>query len=152
MRIDNKPRQLATYKALAQLAQVVLDPLADQFSKPVLTYGIAMPALTKNIKKRISPKIDQHAACELGRGGKPICGRLGAAVDFYVRDISSREIAGWLVTNTGFDRLYYYGEDRPLHVSIAERPSRKCTFVHRHSDGTVTPSTYTAERFIDVLR
>ena len=28
-----------------------------------------------------------------------------------------REVADWVAENTPIDRLYFYGEDRPIHVS-----------------------------------
>lgn len=50
--------------------------------------------------------------------GNLICPRLGAAVDFIVEDENMREVADWIAANTPFDRLYFYGEDRPVHVSF----------------------------------
>ncbi|MFO1421582.1 MAG: hypothetical protein U1F59_11735 [Candidatus Competibacteraceae bacterium] len=48
------------------------------------------------------------------RLGHPVCTRLGAAVDFIIDDENMLEVAQWIVTNTLFDRLYYYGVDLPV--------------------------------------
>lgn len=36
---------------------------------------------------------------------------------FIVEDENMREVADWISENTPFDRLYFYGEDRLVHVS-----------------------------------
>lgn len=121
-RIDNAPKQPETYSALYALAANVLDPVIDYFGMIKLTYGFASAALTKAIEGRIAPNLDQHAAHEMNRLGKPICPRVGAAVDFIVEDEDMVEVAKWITQNVPFDRLYVYGPDRPLHVSY--RPER----------------------------
>ena len=118
IRIDNIPKAADTYNALAELARNVLDPVIDYFGGIKLTYGFASPALTRHIKSRIAPKLDQHAACELTARGTSMCDRSGAAVDFLVEYEDMREVARWIVANCGFDRLYFYGSERPIHVSV----------------------------------
>ena len=44
------------------------------------------------------------------------------AVDFFIKDISSLDVARWIVLNCQFDRLYYYGKNRPIHVSLTKKP------------------------------
>ena len=124
-RIDNTPQSAESYNALFQLATRVLDPVIDYFGGIKLTYGFASPALTRLITKDIAPKIDQHAACEHGRNGSPLCSRAGAAVDFLVEDEDMLEVARWIAVNCDFDRIYYYGKDRPLHVSWGPDNSRE---------------------------
>ncbi len=105
----------------------VLDPVIDYFGMIHLTYGFCSSELAKAIPGRIAPKLDQHAAHELNTRKQPICRRLGAAVDFIVPDENMREVAEWIVANTPFDRVYFYGADRPLHVSLG--PEQKREFV-----------------------
>ena len=38
-----------------------------------------------------------------------------------------REVANWVAENTPFDRLYFYGEDRPIHVSYG--PEQKGEYI-----------------------
>ncbi len=57
--------------------------------------------------------------------GLPICPRLGAAADFIVDDEDMLEVARWVVANTPFDRLYFYGSDLPIHVSFGPDHSRQ---------------------------
>jgi DNA phosphorothioation-associated putative methyltransferase len=117
-RCDNVPRRPETYNALYDLAASVLDPVVEYFGAVKLTYGFSSPALTQAIAGRIAPKLDQHAGCELGRGGRMICPRGGAAIDFLVEYEDMLEVARWIAANCKFDRLYVYGSDRPIHVSL----------------------------------
>lgn len=70
--VDNRPRQDATWDAIARLAQRVLDPVIDRFGPITLTYGFASRELTRQISGRIAPELDQHAGHELRRDGLPI--------------------------------------------------------------------------------
>lgn len=123
----NLPSQPDSYTALLDLARFVIDPVIEYFGMVTLTYGFCSRELAKAIPSRIAPKLDQHAAHELNTRKQPICPRLGAAVDFIVPDENMREVADWIVEHTPFDRLYFYGEDRPLHVSYG--PEQKREFV-----------------------
>jgi hypothetical protein len=38
-----------------------------------------------------------------------------------------REVAEWIAENTAFDRLYFYGEGRPIHVSFG--PEQKGEYI-----------------------
>ena len=115
--LPNIPKEPETYYALRQLAIHVIDPIIDYFGGIELTYGFCSADLAREIQGGIAPKIDQHASYEKNRAGKHICTRLGAAVDFIIRDESMLEVARWITINILFDRLYYYGDDKPLHVS-----------------------------------
>lgn len=117
-RVDNVPRSAETYNALFDLGRHVLDPVSEYFGGIKLTYGFASPELTRHIKARIAPDLDQHAACELNARGRPVCSRLGAAVDFLVEYEDMREVARWIAANCQFARLYLYADDRPIHVSV----------------------------------
>ncbi len=46
-----------------------------------------------------------------------ICDRGGAAVDLFIPGLTATAVARWLATSTHFDRIYLYGDDKPLHVS-----------------------------------
>lgn len=116
--IPNVPAQAETFNALHQLAVSVLDPVIEYFGPIRLTYGVSCAQLSNVIPTRIAPNLDQHASYEKSRNGKLICGRGGAACDFLVEDEDMREVVEWLRVNVPFDRIYYYGADRPVHVSI----------------------------------
>lgn len=115
--IPNIPLNPETYNALHDLATQVLDPVIEYFGSIRLTYGFSSAELTRNIHRGIAPKLDQHAACEHGPREALVCERGGAACDFIVDDEDMREVAEWIVANLPFDRLYFYGSDRPIHVS-----------------------------------
>ncbi|MBS0418031.1 MAG: DNA phosphorothioation-associated putative methyltransferase [Proteobacteria bacterium] len=125
LRPDNQPRGAESFNALCDLARYVLDPLVEYYGSIKLTYGFGGPKLTRHIPARIAPHLDQHAACEINRVGQHICSRLGAAVDLLVEYEDMREVASWIASNCDFDRIYFYGSDRPIHVSIGPERSRE---------------------------
>lgn len=124
-RVANEPQLASTYNALFDLATNVLDPVIEYFGGIKLTYGFASPALTRHISGRIAPNLDQHASCELNSNRRPICARGGAAIDFLVEHENMLEVLKWIVENCDFDRMYYYGPARPIHVSYAPALARE---------------------------
>jgi DNA phosphorothioation-associated putative methyltransferase len=137
--LPNLPRQPDTYTALYELATHVLDPVIDYFGMIELSYGFCSPELAREIPGRIDPRVDQHAGHELNRRGKPICDRLGAACDFLVTDEDMEEVALWVAANTPFDRLYFYGKDRPIHVSYSPTPARQFVRMTVSASGVQMP-------------
>jgi len=140
--ITNLPIEPDSYTALFELARNILDPVVDYFGMFELTYGFCSPPLAKQIPARIAPGLDQHAAHEVKRGGAPICSRLGAAVDFRVSDEDMEEVAGWIIENLPFDRLYYYGHDRPIHVSYGPDQSRLAYRMEPNKTGVRVPRSF----------
>jgi DNA phosphorothioation-associated putative methyltransferase len=146
--LPNLPEQVETYTALTRLATLVLDPVVDYFGAISLTYGFCSRELAKHIPGRITPALDQHASHELNPRGKPICNRLGAAVDFIVTDESTLEVAQWIVQNTPFDRLYFYGDHRPLHVSCGPDDKREVVVMIEKAGGRLVPQVQRADIFL----
>jgi hypothetical protein len=125
--VANIPVQPDTYSALADLAHYVLEPVVDYFGGIDLTYGFCSRALAKLIQAGhggIEPSLDQHAGHELNTKGRWVCPRRGAAADFLVKDENMREVADWIAAKLPFDRLYYYGRARPVHVSYGPDQAR----------------------------
>lgn len=137
--LTNRPRQPDTYTALYELARHVLDPVIDYFGMIRLTYGFCSQDLAKEIPGRISPELDQHAGHERKRSSRPVCERLGAACDFLVEDEDMEEVANWVYKNTGVDRVYFYGKDRPIHVSYSDTPARQFVEMVASASGRVIP-------------
>ena len=146
--LANLPGQPESYNALLDLALNVLDPVIDYFGMIRLTYGFCSPALARQIPGRIDPKRDQHAAHEVNRQGRPVCERLGAAVDFIVEDENMLEVAQWIVANTPFDRLYFYGEGLPIHVSFGPNHDRQVVRMISSTTGRLTPRVTSTEAFL----
>lgn len=121
--ISNNPNK-NSLRAIACLSSQVLLPLEHQFGSLEVTYGFTSARLLKEIRKTsptgIAPDLDQHAAHELNSRGAYFCERLGAACDFMINRYAGRmnEVAQWITLNLSFDRLYFYGPDRPIHVSV----------------------------------
>lgn len=131
--VENIPLQSATFTSIRGLCAEVLDPIVDAFGSLQLTYGFSGPALARLIRSGIAPRLDQHAGHELNRAGKPICARLGQAVDLHIPLQSSLMVARFIVAHTPFDRLYVYGADRPLHVSWGPQQSRQISVMALHN-------------------
>jgi hypothetical protein len=74
---------------------------------------------------RVSPNLDQHMAHEVNRSGKYYCDRLGAACDFKILDLPSDELVESILKQAlPFDSLYFYGPDRPIHISYGLQHKR----------------------------
>lgn len=140
--LANIPRNPETFNALYDLAVKLLDPLVEYFGSIRLTYGFCSLELARHIKTRVAPALDQHAAHELNRSGEPICARGGAACDFIVEDEDMREVADWIIGNLPFDRLYFYGSARPIHLSYAPSELREATEMWAGPSGRLVPKRY----------
>ena len=147
--------QQASWIAISNLAQYMLDPVVEQFGTIKLTYGFCNHklgiAIAKNKSPRVAPKLDQHAGYELNSKGKRICDRGGQACDFIVPGISSSEVAAWVVSHCPFDRLYFYGSDLPIHVSYSNNPSKEICWLTGSRFGRRQPRRYTVESFLQQL-
>ncbi|WP_172976021.1 DNA phosphorothioation-associated putative methyltransferase [Halomonas sp. THAF5a] len=122
--IPNIPKEPETYNALVNLAYEVIDPVMDYFGGIKLTYGFCSAELARKVPGRNDPSRDQHAGSEYSSRGNRICKRLGAAVDFLIEEEDMAEVALWIYDHCAFDRLYFYGHDRPLHVSIGPEANK----------------------------
>ena len=140
--IPNLPKEPDSYSALFDLATSILDPVIEYFGMIRLTYGFSSRELFKVIHGRIAPDLDQHACHELKRGGRPICNRLGAAVNFIVEDEDMGQVADWIIANLPFDRLYFYGRDRPIHVSYGPENNRRAFRMEAAKGGRQVPRLY----------
>lgn len=123
--LPNLPKEPDSYTAIYELASNILDPVIDYFGMIKLTYGFCSAALAKEIPGRIAPKLDQHAAHEKKRNGQFICERLGAACDFVIEDEDMEEVSLWITENTLFSKIYFYGNEKPLHVSYGTQHERQ---------------------------
>jgi hypothetical protein len=137
--IGNVPRNPDTYNALHDLATLILDPVIDYFGPIRLTYGFCSHELGMHIHRQVAPRLDQHAASECGPTGKRICDRGGAACDFIVDDEDMVEVADWIIANLPFDRLYFYGDRLPIHVSYSSIPAGLAYKLTMSKSGRRTP-------------
>ena len=151
--IENQPKNIETYRAYQELAENILDKVIDKFGMFNISYGFCSKELEKNILKketpRISLRLDQHASCEKTSSGKYICSRKGAAVDFKLQDIDTLLIAKWIVENCKFDRLYFYGSLKPLHISYGPETSGYIAVMSTKGKNRI-PITYTREKFLSL--
>ena len=69
-------------------------------------------------------------------------------MDFIVDDEDMPEVARWLVANTPFDRLYFYGADRPIHVSYGPGHRRQVVRMVTGKDGRLLPRVVSEAAFL----
>jgi hypothetical protein len=136
--IDPYPQNpLETIPAWIALCEHLLDPVMDEFGRDRfdLTYGFCSADLKRWLTRkdpstgrnhgRVSPNLDQHMAHEVNRRGRYHCDRLGAACDFRIVDLPSDGLVTWIVRqHLPFDSLYFYGRDRPIHISYGPQHKR----------------------------
>ena len=151
VQIDNSPKELKTYEAISYLATTIMDPIFDQFGQPQITYGLCSHNLQKHIKKSVAPSLDQHAGSERNSKGNLICPREGFAVDFKIENITTDHVARYIVEHLEFDRLYFYGIDRPVHVSANSEAPKRAIVVFNNLENVRTPKHITPSKFIDFL-
>jgi DNA phosphorothioation-associated putative methyltransferase len=149
--LANLPKEIDSYHALERLAENILDPVIDYFGMVRLTYGFCSHELSRKIPERIDPRVDQHCCYELNTKKKQICERGGAACDFIVDDESMLEVAQWIVSSLPFDRLYFYGDDKPIHVSYGPENSRSIVMMKPSKDGSrLLPAVLTQQQFLSI--
>ncbi len=149
--IPNDPVQPESLDALITLCETVLDPVIEEFGCISLTYGLACAQLSRRVTAevgRVSPKLDQHASYELNRNNRRICLRGGSAADFQVDGVSSLDVAKWVAANTRFDRLYFYGSERPLHASVAPVPVGQIVVLRTTAQGKRIPAVIEMPEFL----
>ena len=151
VKVDNSPKELATYEAISYLAKTIMDPIVKQFGQPQITYGLCSHNLQKHIKKSVAPSLDQHSGSERNSKGNLICPRGGIAVDFKIENIKTEHVAQYIVEHLKFDRLYFYGSDRPLHVSANAETAKQAIVVFNTSNRGRTPKTLTYQQFLDFI-
>lgn len=130
---------------LKQLDKNILTPLSHEFGDITITYGFTSHELIKKILKDspayIAPELDQHAAHEMNTKGNRICKRNGAACDIYIGGYENQMqvIASYIIKNLKFDRLYFYGKSRPLHISAGPELSHFVQLMTTKTNGKRHP-------------
>ena len=118
----NIPAAQDSVTAIEHLIIEILIPVTRALGTPIITYGFTSFALKSFIQKNspsgTAPSLDQHSAYEVNSQGKQICNRGGAACDFYIEGVAASDVVRYIVMNLSYDRIYFYGNDRPVHVSF----------------------------------
>lgn len=143
--LDNSPYEEASIKALALMLKEILIPINDKFGKITITYGFVSSKLNAYIQKNnrtgTYPSIDQHSSHELNSKNTTICDRGGIACDFYVSGSESKMnvITDYIVSNLEFDKLYYYGSARPIHISVSNKMLKHLQIMNESENGRRIP-------------
>lgn len=143
--VDNSPTEKASTDFILAMIEHILLPIENKFGRIKVTYGFVSAELNTHIQKNSSsgtcPSIDQHSSTELNKKHNHICERGGLACDFVVVGFEERMdiITTFIVNNLSFDKIYYYGNDRPLHVSINDQPKAHLQIMNTSSKGRRIP-------------
>lgn len=141
---DNTP-SVASAQMLQHLTRDILLPVCEHFGSLAITYGFTGPALSRYIQRLspagTAPTLDQHACIELNSIGKNICHRPGAACDFIVHGYEEcmHVVAQFICEKLPFDKLYFYGRNRPIHISVSDEPLRHLQVMQQSSNGRRYP-------------
>ena len=145
IQIDNLPLQEESISSIVSLIQEILIPIENKFGSISITYGFVSSRLNTYIQKHSSsgtyPSIDQHASCEHNSNSNPISKRSGAACDFVVEGYESNmdKVARYIVEHLPFDKIYFYGKDRPLHISSNDEPLHHLQIMNTSQNGRRIP-------------
>ena len=143
--LDNIPKASESILSTIMMIERVLLPISKKLGDINVTYGFVSPELNRYIQKHSSsgtyPSIDQHAASELNQANKQICKRHGLACDFIVNGYEKQmdKVMLFIVNNLNFDKIYYYGNDRPLHVSVGNKSERHLQIMNVSDQGRRIP-------------
>ena len=143
--IDNSPKEVESIKSIFMLVETVLIPVSKKFGEIKITYGFVSPELNRYIQRNSSsgtyPSTDQHAASELNQANNQICNRQGLACDFIVNGYEKQvgQIMLFIVNNLDFDKIYYYGNDKPLHVSVGHKSEKHLQVMNVSENGRRIP-------------
>ena len=127
---NNNPTANDTQKVINDYKAHILMPIEQYFGLTTITYGFTSFELYKKVQKlspqHTAPTLDQHTSHEVNSRGNLICKRGGLACDFIVEGFEENMgvIAKYIVQNLPFDRIYFYGNNKPLHVSISPNNSQ----------------------------
>ncbi|MBC7005041.1 hypothetical protein BIZ37_20975 [Photobacterium sp. BZF1] len=145
LKTSNRPASEDSLTWLKQLESKLLAPIAKEFGNITITYGFTSHELIRKVLKEspahIAPDLDQHAAHEVNTKGTRICKRDGAACDTYIDGFENQMqvIARYIIENLEFDRLYFYGSSRPLHISVGPKKSHFVQLMTTRADGKRHP-------------
>lgn len=149
---SNMPKEADTFDAMAKLASTILEPVLEDVGDVRVTYGFCSPERAKLVAKwwTYQPG-DQHVGHERNRKGDLICDRGGFAVD--IATPSSVATAAIIVAELPWDRIYFYGDNRPLHVSVPadDRAPAKCMVDMRAFPGSRPQYVRTPLEFLQAL-
>lgn len=141
---DNRPAPTSE-PFLAQLINQILLPVSAQLGNVHITYGFTGPALCRYIQRLsragTAPRLDQHANAEVNSMGREICNRPGAACDFIVHGFKEdmHLVVQFVCQQLSFDKLYFYGRNRPFHISVSNNPLMHLQVMHQNEEGRRYP-------------
>lgn len=160
--INPFPKEKESIEVIKELNKYIVDPIIDHFGfeQFKLTYGFCSVELKKYLKKkdpktgkqygRIAPELDQHMCYEKNQKGNLFCQRSGAACDFKITNVNSNLVIEWIYKEQlPFDRMYFYGKNRPIHISYGSDNSRDFCMFDITENGNIIPHKISLIDFIN---
>lgn len=142
--IDNQPTSPQSRASLELLLNELLIPIERKFGRIKVTYGFTSAALkqyiVKNSPEGTCPELDQHSSFEVNSKGRQVCSRGGAACDISASNIDSADIVRFIVNKLNYDRIYFYGNQRPLHISVNSSPNLHLQVMKESTGGKRYPA------------
>ncbi|MDT0628066.1 hypothetical protein [Alteromonas sp. W364] len=142
--IDNNPQNQESITALELMISDILIPLETAFGSFNITNGFVSSKLKLFIGKYspagTAPQLDQHSASEANKAGKLICERGGSACDIIFDKVPSSEVVRYIVKRLNYDRIYFYGDQRPIHVSVSKEPIQHLQVMKESNNGRRFPA------------
>ena len=92
------------------------------------------------------------ASFELNTKGESVCKRGGAACDIFSKKTTAKELALWIMHHCDFDKIYFYGDRRPLHVSISEDMSGTIYLMKKIDGNKKIPIQCNKDNFLSKLK
>jgi len=143
--LSNLPSTEGSKNQLNNLQVKIIEPIENEFGPINITYGFVSAELNRFIQKHspsgTAPQLDQHASHEINRQGNRINKRDGAACDFFIDGYKNQmnEIVIYLCQHLEFDKIYYYGKNRPIHVSVSNTPEKHLQVMNISKNGRRIP-------------
>jgi len=143
--LDNTPKASESILSTIMMVERVLLPISKELGDINITYGFVSSELNKYIQKNSSsgtyPSIDQHSASELNNYNNHICKRHGLACDFTVNGYEKQmdKVMLFIVNNLNFDKVYFYGNEKPIHVSVGNESEKHLQVMNVSDKGRRIP-------------
>ncbi|WP_152537602.1 hypothetical protein [Catenovulum agarivorans] len=145
MDLNNAPQQRASQIEIMRIIKDILLPIEKHLGEVTITYGFNSAKLNTYIQANnpngTSPKLDQHSSFEVNSLGNRISENDGFACDFYVKGYEQKmgEVVKFITNKLNFDKIYFYGCSRPVHVSVSSSPQHHLQLMLESENGRRVP-------------
>lgn len=101
------------WQGIQRICEKILDPVAEEFGKPTITYGYVNPQIAGRVRGYVS---------DLHQYRPP--GMIGGAADIAVHGASHLDVAEWIAANLEFDRIIVYPGSSVICTAWTSKPRK----------------------------